>query len=611
MKGIEIIRARTKDDAAILIGRMIKSESGEIVLVLPKNSILIADLNSLKILKSEAESVDKILYISSENEKIKSFAEKIQLPIYGAAAPAGVKKEKPVKIKVMMDIAPPSVSAVPAQRTGDFENESADEENNGQEKDWESDETPNTDSDYGPDDSNEFGGDGDRFSEGSGNDSGEDLPSEGNKEPAPEITLAKSDNLKLERDIESFYKEPQEKSKIRSVKEKPKFKISQRRILTALVGGGLAFFLAALYLILPKADVKISLKKLPLDLQIQTAVSKNISSPNLASGILPGQYFLLTKSGTKAIETGSAVPQSGAAPSAPQKAGGSITIYNAYGAAPQKLIAQTRFETKDGKIYRLQRAVVVPGAKMSGSKLTPSAIEASVVSDGTGDNYAIGPSYFTIPGFKGSPKYAGFYAESSAKMTLLPAAAQSSTETPPGKTQAIEKTKQDLENELAGSLKNDTLNTFKDSDFKLIDGASSITVKSFKADANSVSMSITWQAIFFNEKDFRSLIDYAIVKKYPVLQNFDFKDNIAYPEAAKADFKKGEIYFTYELKKDNALNPDLAGLKKNLAGLDENGMRDVVSGTNFVDSATISLWPFWVRRSPKNPDKINITLDSQ
>jgi len=58
-EGFEIIRARTKDDAAILIDRLMRSKYPEVVLVLPKNSILAADLNSIKILKEEAESIGK------------------------------------------------------------------------------------------------------------------------------------------------------------------------------------------------------------------------------------------------------------------------------------------------------------------------------------------------------------------------------------------------------------------------------------------------------------------------------------------------------------------------------------------------------------------------
>ena len=44
-----------------------------------------------------------------------------------------------------------------------------------------------------------------------------------------------------------------------------------------------------------------------------------------------------------------------------QKAGGKITVYNNYSNAPQKLIINTRFQTSDGKIYRIREPIVIPG----------------------------------------------------------------------------------------------------------------------------------------------------------------------------------------------------------------------------------------------------------
>jgi len=553
-EGFEIIRARTKDDAAILIDRLMRSKCPEVVLVLPKNSILAADLNSLKILKEEAESVGKNLFISTENNKIKIFAAKIQLPIYNSISP---KREKAVKR--MSDIVPPSFKM--------------------------------------PDEI-------------------EKLPIE--PEPEPEINLIpqqepviyevvnkntiselnKNNDSELEKDLEDFYNEPKSKSENKFPAIGSKRLLSFNRVVVFFVGIGVLLLATAMYLILPKANIKLLLKEVPIKVAIPVAISKNISSPNFANGIIPGQYFLLTKSGSKAIETLSD------SANLPLKAGGAIYIYNAYSAAPQKLVAQTRFETKDGKIFRIQNPVIVPGAKMSGTKLVPSSIKVNVVSDAAGEEYLIGPSYFTIPGFKGSPKYAGFYAESTESMTPIQNNSTLSS-------QKIEKTKEDLKNELANELKNDTLNTFKDSDLKLIDGASTVKIDEFKADSQTISMKITWQAVFFKEKDFRALVDYSVSNKYPDLKNFDFQDSITYPQATKSDFKKGEIFFTFELDKANAFAADLAGLKKELAGLDENGMRNVISNKNFINNATISLWPFWVKQAPGNPDKINITLDKQ
>lgn len=90
-----------------------------------------------------------------------------------------------------------------------------------------------------------------------------------------------------------------------------------------------------------------------------------------------------------------------------QKASGQIVIYNTYSSKSQKLLIDTRLSTKDGKIYKTSKAVVVPG---NGS------IEVAVYADKTGPEYNIGLSDFTIVGFKGTAKYAKIYGRSKTEI---------------------------------------------------------------------------------------------------------------------------------------------------------------------------------------------------
>lgn len=551
-QGFEIIRARVKDDAVVLIDRLMRSRQNEVVLILPKNSIISADLNSLKILKEEAESIGKMLSIRTEDSKIKAFASEIGMKIYN---PDNLEitdnletTNKTKKIKIMMDILPPSLS-------------------NEEGKEAEEDVT-------------------DEISESLPELSKELEPDSKFLEPKINIYEVTSKNSDLDKNIENFYEGSLKENSLKLKNRSPIFSLSH--LLIFFVISGFLLFGAAIYLILPKAEIKISLKEFPLKIQIPVAVTKNINSPDFVSNIIPGQYFLLGKAGSKSVETS-------------PKAGGIIEIYNAYSALPQKLIAQTRFETKDGKIFRIQNPIMVPGAKMSGTKLIPSSIKANVVADKVGKEYLIEPSFFTITGFKETPKYAGFYAKSLESMTIVENAAISKEE--------LDKNKKELQDNLVQELKFDTLSTLKDSDLQLIDGASKVLVEDFKVNRNNISMKITWEALFFKERDLRALINYFVSSRYPDLKKFTFEDKIAYPKASRADFKKGEFFFVFDINKDNALGADVEILKKELAGHDEKGMREIVSDKTYINSATISLWPFWVKSAPNNLNKINITVD--
>ncbi len=96
-------------------------------------------------------------------------------------------------------------------------------------------------------------------------------------------------------------------------------------------------------------------------------------------------------------------------------ASGRIVIYNAFSSQPQVLVRRTRFETPDGKTFRIKENVTVPGANTSG-ELKPGLIEAEVVADVPGDGQNIGLTDWTIPGFRGTPRYDKFYARSKTPM---------------------------------------------------------------------------------------------------------------------------------------------------------------------------------------------------
>ena len=161
--------------------------------------------------------------------------------------------------------------------------------------------------------------------------------------------------------------------------------------------------------ILPKAEIKITAKKTAWNFNNSVSASKNSGDIDLANKQIPANFFLEKKNvsllypatGKKNVE---------------KKSRGEITIYNAYSSQSQSLVANTRFESPDGKIFRIENKITVPGAKVENGKIIPAGIKMNVVADKVGAEYNIGPAKFTIPGFKGAPKYDGFYARSESQM---------------------------------------------------------------------------------------------------------------------------------------------------------------------------------------------------
>ena len=162
---------------------------------------------------------------------------------------------------------------------------------------------------------------------------------------------------------------------------------------------------AAVIVISVGALFYFSSAKVEVTPNIVSAAVQGSFTANQSTGALPYEIITAEKvasqsvkgSGTKTVNT---------------SASGTITIYNAQSKS-QTLIANTRFATAAGLVFRIRSAVTIP----SGTAAKPGSVTAKVYADKVGDAYNIGPASFTIPGFAGTPQATLVYARSSAAMT--------------------------------------------------------------------------------------------------------------------------------------------------------------------------------------------------
>lgn len=103
-----------------------------------------------------------------------------------------------------------------------------------------------------------------------------------------------------------------------------------------------------------------------------------------------------------------------------ERASGELTVINAFSEEPVRLVANTRFETPSGLIYRVESPVVVPGMQTADGEEVPGRIDIPVFADEPGEEYNIGPvDRFTLPGLESEPGdiFENVYARSSSSMT--------------------------------------------------------------------------------------------------------------------------------------------------------------------------------------------------
>lgn len=93
---------------------------------------------------------------------------------------------------------------------------------------------------------------------------------------------------------------------------------------------------------------------------------------------------------------------------------GVAIIYNDFSISSQLLSVDTRLSGSNGKIYKTEKRVVVPGRGKDGK---PGRVEVGIYAASPGALYNSGPLDFKILGFKGTPKYEKIYGRSKGNIT--------------------------------------------------------------------------------------------------------------------------------------------------------------------------------------------------
>lgn len=184
--------------------------------------------------------------------------------------------------------------------------------------------------------------------------------------------------------------------------ERPRRRAS-RGIVRKLIFIGVPAVVAVWLFTWHSATVTITEKRAAKEVNVTLPVTIG----GAAGGTLSATAVSVTARAEKSLPaTGEATVQS--------KAAGTITIVNDYSAEAQALVRNTRFQTPDGLVYRIQEAVTVPGKTATAA----GTVDARVAADDVGEKYNVGPvARFTVPGFDGKPQFASFYAKSASAMS--------------------------------------------------------------------------------------------------------------------------------------------------------------------------------------------------
>jgi len=350
-----------------------------------------------------------------------------------------------------------------------------------------------------------------------------------------------------------------------------------------------------------RATISISFSRASWTYEHSFTADTSVSKVDADKSLLPAEFFTAHKDLVQLF------PASGSS-TVSEKAAGKITIYNGYSSQPQKLVAMTRFASPEGKIFRLSGQIIVPGAQIANGKIIPASIDAGLVADKPGSDYNIGPvSRLVIPGFKGTPKYDGFYGEIKEQLQggfvgkkAVPTADD------------ITKAKSKAADILKTSLQSSFLTSYP-RDFKILDGTSNLNVTKLKVDENtdangnfSVLGEADLEALGFRESDLKSLLLTLAKRDNPIdifaVLKLDYG-------AAQADFKRRSE--TFYLSASGTVVPEFSAddFSAKIIGKPLSEVKSLVSNLPGLMSAKVSLWPIWLNSLPLEPGKIKIEVN--
>lgn len=302
-----------------------------------------------------------------------------------------------------------------------------------------------------------------------------------------------------------------------------------------------------------------------------------------------------------------------------RKAAGTIIIYNNYDEKPQKLVANTRFETADGKIYRISSPVTVPGMTTKNGQNTPGSVEVTVTADQPGAEYNIGLSDFTIPGFQGDPRFDKFYARSKTPITggFVGEVRKVSDN---DRAKAIAELESILRERLVKEAEVQIpkgLILFDDAYFLTfeevpVDSATSSTA--LATNQAEITLKGTFHGILFDRRD----LSYKVAKDQ--IPDFDGRE-LEIKNLADLKFKLlnreditseavEKISFTLEGNAHLVWIFNQAELLTKLQAAPKNDYQSVFAQFPTIKEAEIIFFPPWIQSLPENKDKIKIEINT-
>ncbi|MEN9852147.1 MAG: hypothetical protein RI996_90 [Candidatus Parcubacteria bacterium] len=368
---------------------------------------------------------------------------------------------------------------------------------------------------------------------------------------------------------------------------------NNNNVLTFFIGAVL--FLCFVMYTFVYASVRVDITPLRTSIPVDQTIV--VPSIDIQIGT---DVIVITASSTDSVD----VPRRGES-KVETKASGVITIYNNNSSAPQKLITNTRFESKTGKIYRIAESVTVPG--MTGN--TPGSIDVTVFADSIGSEYNTSAAEFSIPGFKGTALANKFYAKTKSAISGGASGLQTTVA-----DEDIEAAHNKILTELNKKIASEIESKKPSDEFIYLPDATSYTTtdnrKELITDSKAkYTETIVAKAIFIR-KDYlaKRILENTSHTEEEKLRLESTEQLVFGVPAKDTKINEGDVVFTVTGAPSFISDLDETRIAARLVGVSKSEFAERMKEFSGIDKAEPHFNPLWVSRFPNDTKRIEIQI---
>lgn len=368
-----------------------------------------------------------------------------------------------------------------------------------------------------------------------------------------------------------------------------------KKIASIFIFGTIILVAVILYFSLAKATIYLKVKSQSAKINYTIQVKENTADNNyLETNILNGRVLEIIVEKTKEFDVS---PKT----SPGDKYGGMMKIVNERN-SDQTLIATTRFQSQLGKIFRIQDKIVVPAK---------GSVNAYVMADEIGEEYAEVPGKFTIPGLNtDSQKY--IYGELQEAMKKESITTNNITQEDFDK--AEQELTSDLKTDALFKLKqalNSNENLDENTIFSEVISKSSNKTIGEKVPKFEYTLKSKIIGIIFDQEELLTLGQSLIDKQLETgkkLLNYDNESFLYKVTNYSSEEKSATI--EAELSANVIQSSDAEILKTDkFKSLTQEEIIDYFRVIPGVENVKVKFTPFWVKKAPKMTDHIKVIIE--